>query len=477
MNALLAALSVAVAVAVALTMRGGGAAVLLCGACALVAGFILARADEGERSFLIKVFVGGLLVRMIVGALINGFGLQDFFGGDALTYDLFGGALVEVWRNGVQQPTELREWAVAGGWGMLYLVATIYWIVGRNMLAVQFFNAVVGAATAPVIFMCARHIFQNLRVAKLATLGVAFFPSLILWSSQGLKDGPIVFLLALAMLATLRLGERLSLKYFLVLVLAMFSILSMRFYVFYMLAAAVCGAFVVGMRPVSSQSLARQLVIVLAVGLGLTYMGVLRTASAQYEYFGSLQTVQRSRADLARSANTGFGQDVDVSTASGALSAVPLGMAYLLFAPFPWQLASLRQSITLPEMAVWWACFPLLIVGIWFTLSYRLRQALPILLFTTMLTLAYSIFQGNVGTAYRQRSQILVFYFIFVAVGAVLVKERREERQQRVALERQRTIAEVARATEARRRYARWKLEREGELEQIAQDISGRINF
>jgi hypothetical protein len=54
-----------------------------------------------------------------------------------------------------------------------------------------------------------------------------------------------------------------------------------------------------------------------------------------------------------------------------------------------------------------------------------------------MLTLAYSIFQGNVGTAYRQRSQILVFYFIFVAVGAILLKERREERQRQRALARQ----------------------------------------
>jgi hypothetical protein len=49
-----------------------------------------------------------------------------------------------------------------------------------------------------------------------------------------------------------------------------------------------------------------------------------------------------------------------------------------------------------------------------------------------MLTLAYSIFQGNVGTAYRQRSQLLVFYFIFVSVGYVLVKERRENHQQQV---------------------------------------------
>ena len=46
-----------------------------------------------------------------------------------------------------------------------------------------------------------------------------------------------------------------------------------------------------------------------------------------------------------------------------------------------------------------------------------------------MLTFAYSVFQGNVGTAYRQRAQLLVFYFIFVAVGFVLVKEKHEERK------------------------------------------------
>ncbi|MDT7780441.1 MAG: hypothetical protein QOC99_2953 [Acidobacteriota bacterium] len=476
MNALLAALSVILAAVVALTMRGGATAVLLCAACSLAVGFVLSKTEEGQRNFLLKIFVGGLLVRMAVGALINGFELQEFFGGDALTYDLFGNALADSWRAGIAQTAELKEWTVAGGWGMLYLVAAIYTALGRNMLAVQFFNAVVGAATAPVIFLCARHIFQNIRVAKLAAFFVAFYPSLVLWSSQGLKDGPIVFLLALSMLITLRLGERLSLKFVVTLGLTMFAILSLRFYVFYMLSAAVCGAFVIGMRPMTSQSLARQLVIVLTLGLGLTYMGVLRTAGAQYEHFGNLQMVQTSRADLVRSANTGFGQDVDVSTASGALSAVPLGMAYLLFAPFPWQLASLRQSITLPEMVAWWLSFPLLVIGVWFTLKYRLRQALPILLFTTMLTLAYSIFQGNVGTAYRQRSQILVFYFIFVAVGAVLMKERREDRQRRTLAEKQARV-DAARTAEAQRRYERWKTEREKELETIAQDISERINF
>ena len=476
MNALLAALMVALAAAVALALPGGAAALLLCAPLALVAGLVLSRGAGEQRTYLARVFVGGLLLRMAVGAIINGFELQEFFGGDALTYDWLGGALLEAWRGDVPMLPELKQWAVAGGWGMVYLVAVIYGLLGRNMLAVQFFNAVVGAATAPVVFLCARHIFQNVRVAKVAAVSVAFYPSLVLWSSQALKDGPIVFLLAVSMLATLKLGERLSVRYVAALLGAMFAILSLRFYIFYMLAAAVCGAFVIGMRPQTTQSVARQLAIVLVLGLGLTYLGVLRTAGVQYEMFGNLAGVQRSRSDLARNANTGFGADVDVSTATGALSVVPLGMAYLLFAPFPWQLASLRQSITLPEMVAWWVSFPLLVLGVWFTLSYRLRQALPILLFTTMLTLAYSIFQGNVGTAYRQRSQILVFYFIFVAVGAVLLKERYEEGQQQMVAQKQARVEE-ARAGVGRRRYARWEAEHGQELEQVAQDIAGRINF
>ncbi|HYK21598.1 MAG TPA: hypothetical protein VEV42_12735, partial [Pyrinomonadaceae bacterium] len=77
---------------------------------------------------------------------------------------------------------------------------------------------------------------------------------------------------------------------------------------------------------------------------------------------------------------------------------------------------------------------PLLVLGLWYSLKHRLRQVSPIIVFTSMLTLAYSLFQGNVGTAYRQRSQLLVFYFIFVAVGAVILKERAEDKRRRQQL-------------------------------------------
>jgi hypothetical protein len=415
-------------------------AVLLCTALAAVAGFYsYKRATDGR--FLLRLFVAGLLVRIVIGLAIFTFRGQDFFGGDALTYDFFGNAQLLGWGGDKYYQSIANQFVRSGegsGWGMVYLVAAIYGVIGRNMLAIQLMNSVLGAATAVVIYSCAHQVFQNSRVARVAGIAVAFYPSLVLWSAQGLKDGPTVFCLALAILCTLKLGEKLSLKYIFILSCTLLALIALRFYVFYMIAVAIVGAFVIGMQQVTATSFARQLTAVVLLGLTMTYVGVTRSAGAQLERYGDLRVLQRSRADQARSAESGFGRDVDVSSTSGALSTIPTGILYLLFAPFPWQVTSLRQSITLPEMVIWWASFPLLVLGLWFSIKYRLRMISPILIFTVMLTLAYSVFQGNVGTAYRQRAQLLVFYFIFVAVGFVLVKEKREERKLRQEEERKR---------------------------------------
>ncbi|HEX8070873.1 MAG TPA: glycosyltransferase family 39 protein, partial [Pyrinomonadaceae bacterium] len=339
MQGLLIGLSLALAAFVVLgAPHQGPPALLLCAGLAVAAGFFIGRHEGAERRALLALFVGALLVRVLVATIIFVFDLQNFFGGDALTYDELGYTLLRSWRG------ETRAWAVylegaRDFLGMPYYVAAVYSLVGRNPLAVQLVDAVLGAATAPTVYLCARRIFNNLRVARLSGLLVAFFPSLVLWSAQGLKDGPIVFLLALAMLATLRLGEALNVRDFALLFGALLGLLSLRFYIFYMLLIAVGGAFVIGMRQLTAQNIMRQVMLVVGMGVALTYWGVLRTAGAQLGQYGTLETVQRSRLDLAQSAESGFGKDVDVSTTEGALSIIPLGLVYLLFAPFPWQVA------------------------------------------------------------------------------------------------------------------------------------------
>jgi 4-amino-4-deoxy-L-arabinose transferase-like glycosyltransferase len=447
MNALLTIMALIVCVVVVIMApTEGPAALLVCIVVAAIPFFFLLRRG-GERQFLLRLFLSALVIRVLIGTLIFSLQLQDFFGGDALTYDFFGYAQLKAWggdRYYGSLATTFMGGAEGSGWGMVYLVAAIYGLVGRNLLAIQFINAVLGAATAVIIFLCASHVFNNSRVARLAAIAVAFYPSLVLWSSQGLKDGPIVFFLSLSILATLKLGEELSFRYLGILACSLIVLLSLRFYVFYMICVAIGGAFFIGMQRLTARTFIRQFVVLITLGLALTYFGVTRYANVQFGSYGNLQQIQSSRLDASTRAQSGFAKDVDVSTTEGALSAIPIGMLYLLFAPFPWQIVSLRQSITLPEMIVWWASFPMLILGLWFSIKYRLRQISPILIFTVMLSLAYSVFQGNVGTAYRQRAQLLVFYFIFVAVGYVLLLEKREEKQQRGLAEKEAMAARMA---------------------------------
>jgi 4-amino-4-deoxy-L-arabinose transferase-like glycosyltransferase len=407
----------------------GPGALLICALVSLPTLLILMRAGE-ERTFLLRLFVLAVVVRIILATFIYMAGMEGFFGGDANTYDMFGKSLLQSWHGDAYHTARYAGFikSGAGAWGMLYVVAGVYQLVGDNRFAVQLLNASVGASTAVVVYYTAQSLFSNVRVSRVAAVLVAFFPSLILWSSQALKDGLIILALALAIFATLRLMEKITVGYVIVLTGCLLALLSLRFYIFYMMVAAVAGSFILGMKTMNAQSFVQRFVAIAVMGLAFTWFGVLRYAGTQFERYANLKAIQISRVDQA-AAGSGFAKDVDVATTEGALTAIPIGLVYLLFAPFPWDMATLRQSITLPEMVIWWTAFPLLVLGLWFALRHRLRQVAPIVIFTTMLTLAYSLFQGNVGTAYRQRSQLLVFYFIFVAVGAVLMKERAEDKR------------------------------------------------
>ncbi|PYS60944.1 MAG: hypothetical protein DMF74_17395, partial [Acidobacteria bacterium] len=169
MNALLGILTAIVFVAVLLVVPAhsdAAGALTVCVLLAFPVGVLLWR-NKVEGQFLLQVFVAALLVRVLVGAVINVFELQEFFGGDALTYDFYGFALVKSWGGDHYYQSNLNIFFGEYGqsaWGMVYMVGAIYRVIGRNMLAIQFTNAVFGAATAPAVFSIAQTLFQNRRV-------------------------------------------------------------------------------------------------------------------------------------------------------------------------------------------------------------------------------------------------------------------------------------------------------------------------
>ena len=210
-------------------------AVLVCMVIAGVIGYFIYQ-DKEHGSFLLQLFGWALLTRILVATFIFIFNAQEFFGGDAITYDFYGYAQMKAWFGDsfFKAISDRFMEGQASAWGMVNMIAVVYSLIGRNTLAIQFVNAIIGAATAVLVFQCARHVYKNVRVARIAAICVAFFPSLVLWSAQGLKDAPIVFFLVLAILASLRLNEKLSFKYEVLLFIALFSILIFSFFVLYM---------------------------------------------------------------------------------------------------------------------------------------------------------------------------------------------------------------------------------------------------
>lgn len=387
--------------------------------------------NSNDPNFVSRVFFGALGIRILFGMIIYTFGLSEFFGPDAITYHERGSAIADYWHGliPIETPYLIQILSTSGaGWGMHYLVGSIYFVLGKNALAAQALCWVFGAAIGPAVYICSYKIYKNSNVSKFSAIVTAFFPAFVIWSAQLMKDGLIIFLLVVVIIAVMQLQQKFTVGAIAMLILAMFGIMSLRFYIFYMVAIAVVGSFVIGLTN-DPGAIVRRTAILLVAGIGLTYLGVLRTASVDLAQYGTLERVQRSRSDLAVRSESGYGEDIDVSTTEGAITAIPVGFAYLMFAPFPWQIGSLRQAIALPETILWWAMFPLMIAGIVYTIRHRLREAFPILLFSLLLTLAYSIFQGNVGTAYRQRTQIQVFLFMFIGVGWILRKEAKENKQ------------------------------------------------
>jgi hypothetical protein len=389
-----------------------------------------------DHVFLLKLFIAALIIRWGFGYIVFSKGLQAYFGGDAITYDAFGNALCQAWQ-GLGDP---NAWYLTNytnpqrsGWGMFYYVAAVYYLIGQNPLAVQLISCALGAAACIAAYKIVSLIYPSQRTARMTALFTAFSPSLILWSSQILKDGLIVLFLCLCTLFTLKLRNKLEVKSLVCLLVSLFGVFALRHYVGYIMFIAIAGTFILTAKNFSPVRILQGGIVVLVMSMALAYFAgenVSQTASQAMD----LKRIQSARQWSAKASESGFGGEVDISDPQAALAYLPLGMLYVLFAPFPWMVTNVRQLITLPELLVWWALFPLLLKGCWFSIRHRLRETLAIIFFTISLTLVYSLYQSNAGTAYRHRAQLYVFFFIFINIGLDLRRVAKEKKCQEEAL-------------------------------------------
>lgn len=400
----------------------GAVATLFCLSLTLITIQFIKKIDI-DYDFNVNLFLTALFLRVLLATIIYSMNLERFFGSDAIGYDEIGYELMRYFSGEVRLNPYLLEWASINQ--MFYLVATVYWFVGRNPLFIQMFNALLGAATVYLIYLCAHTIFKNKKVARVAAVLTAFYPTLIVLSAQLLKDPIILFCLPLAILGTLKLQEKFDVRYLAVMLVGLIGTLFIRQYIFVMLTMAILCSFFLGPN-LSVKQLLQRILLIGGMGIVLTYLGYTARILTQIQSYQSLEQVQKTRENFGQFAQSSYGEGTDVSTFSGLTEALPVNFSYMMFAPFPWEVINFRQSLVMPEILLWWLAFALGIIGLWYILRTHLRKAMVILVFTLILTLAYSIIQANVGQAHRQRTQIQIFFFIFTGVGFTVLNEFRE---------------------------------------------------
>src|SRR5215211_7398183 len=102
----------------------GPGALAMCVLASVPAILIVARAPE-QRTFLMRLFLIAVMVRIVLAMAIFVGHMEEFFGGDANTYDIFGQSLLEGLQGNGYHWAKYQSFVAsgAGAWGMLYLVA------------------------------------------------------------------------------------------------------------------------------------------------------------------------------------------------------------------------------------------------------------------------------------------------------------------------------------------------------------------
>ncbi len=353
-------------------------------------------------------------LHLAVGIALTGSAVAaTYFGGDAFTYHDGAVKIVAHWQHGLPLPS-LR----GGKEGYYYLLAGIYWVFGAHKFAGVALNAALAAALVPIVADSTRRLFGS-RPARYSAPIMVLVPGLVLWTSQLLKEAPILFLLAVAANCGVRLVDRLTGGPLVLLMATLPALLSFRGPIGLAAIGGIVAGVALGKRNLVGGAITAMGVIgVVALGLGLGLGSSGYDTAVQTD----LKQANLTRQDLAVSANSGFGQSANISTTNGAISYLPRGLAGFTFGPFPWEITGGRQLVAVPDLLAWYVLIPALVRGARGASRRAGRRPLVLALPALATTIMVALVIGNYGTIVRERMQILVLMAPVIAFGLSMVR-------------------------------------------------------
>jgi len=419
-----AMIAVAVAGAGLVQLLGSGvpaehlaaATILVGGTCLTLLAFFRV-VEEEDRAFMARALAAGLLLRVGVTLLVHFRLPVEALAPDQFTFQDVG------WRTLLHlEGRGPRPWQIDGTYevGYFYWNALVFKAFGFTPVAPKLINAFVGAWTGLLAYRLGGEVGgrAGARGAALLTL---LMPSMILWSTQNLREAAVTFLNGGLLLAMVRLHVRPRVRTLVLALMALTLLALLRDYLAWMAALAMVGSLVLasGRGTLSRLAIAGTILILWIAAYRTFGFGADLVQTANFE------SIDAQRRALAFG-GTAFAPQVDISTPIRGLGFLPIGVAFFLLAPFPWQVTSSPlAALAFPETIVWYGLLVLAASGIVHLLKHNFARVVPLLVFVSLTVAVYGLVEGNAGTAYRHRSQLAMSILVFASVGFELKRLRR----------------------------------------------------
>lgn len=310
-----------------------------------------------------------------------------------------------------------------------WLVGVLYLLSGNNVMVPVTLNILVSLSIVCTTYIMAHELWGSKRIARLAALMVAFFPTIIVYAATPNRD-PLVTLGIVYGVSRLSLwiGSRKAKDIALGAIGAVLAgIMHTAVIIVFLLVVLVVVGWELGRRILSARINARDIVgLALAVGLVLvvaTEADVLLTkVEGDPLKLFSLSTFQSAtiKGDLnERTAYLSL-DDVIIDSFFDLLAALPKRVALFLYTPFPWMVETAEDVVGL--LVAMFFGLGTLVIAAQFRKVLRHARARTLLVFTLLFILAFSWGTVSYGSATRHGTKVVPIVAILVATAAPRIK-------------------------------------------------------
>ncbi len=383
---------------------------------ALTLGLFFRLVEQEDRGFIARVLVAGLLLRVGLSLFLHYRFPVDAIAPDQFTYQDVG------WRTlRFLQGEGPKPWQIGGTYevGYFYWNAFLYRLFGFVPLAPKLINCFLGAWSGLVAYRVGAEVAgrAGARGAALLTL---LMPSLILWSTQNLREAAVTLVNAIMLLAMVRIQVRPQVGAVASALVAATLLALLRDYLAWVAMMTLVGSlFLTSRRGAVSRVAVSLLILLVCYG---AYQGL--GFGADLIETANFESIDAQRRVLA-GGGTALAPGVDISTPVRGITFLPVGVGLFLLSPLPWHVASSPlAAMAFPETLVWYLLLGFAAWGAVHQLRTRFERAAPLLLFLMLTFALYGLVEGNAGTAYRHRSQLVLGVLVFASVGLELRRLR-----------------------------------------------------